>query len=118
MKQLLESLILTIAALTLFAGGCSTEYNRPLPDHGEDIRLLEPGDTVAIFYDGYDPGLSPIHDRISDDGAISLLVIGRIKVTGLTPKQAAVKIRDAYVPKYFSELIVNVILVEQAKPTR
>lgn len=56
---------------------------------------LAPGDIITVnFFDN--PDMQQQHLRITDDGTVPLLLLGSVKVAGLTPAQADAVIAEAY----------------------
>lgn len=104
-----------LLACSVFMGGCATQSKQPPVVEADPNYLLKPGDTISVSFDGPvgDDNIMPVRIlQIDDRGAVTLSLIGAIQIAGLTTTQAAAKIHDTYVPKYFSELTVIVKKVE------
>jgi protein involved in polysaccharide export with SLBB domain len=81
-------------ALLLMCGCVSTQKPEPMK---VDKEPLAPGDCIVVVFDLERP-LRQLF-IIDASGNVSLFYIGEIHLAGLTPKQAAQRIYDAYVPK-------------------
>jgi protein involved in polysaccharide export with SLBB domain len=102
MKGLCSTLLL---ACCISLGGCATKRTAAL----ETNHVLRPGDTISIHIDGPEDQFGPEPTfRIDGSGAVTLVLIGAIEIGGLTTTEAATKIHDAYVPKYYPELKIIV----------
>ena len=68
------------------------------------------GDTVTVIFSGVDQAsLPPAHEeRITEDGTITLQYLKPVVALGKTPGELQKEITDAYVPKYFTHLVVTV----------
>jgi protein involved in polysaccharide export with SLBB domain len=79
-----------------------------------DAALFQAGETVVIATaTGSDADTGPIAAAgqpylISDDGTLSLPLIGRIQAAGKSPGQLQDEIQKDYVPEYFVRLTVTV----------
>lgn len=74
--------------------GASAAHNMP------DGTAIIPGDILAIHvFDDID--LDQTHVRVTDNGEVTLLLIGTIKIGGMTAGEAAKVIADAYMSKHF-----------------
>jgi protein involved in polysaccharide export with SLBB domain len=78
-----------------------------------------PGDVLTVNLSGLDATTTvpamPV--RVNRDGALELPAVGAVKVVGLDLMGVEKAIRDAYVPKVYQDVAVNVMLVE-SHPTR
>lgn len=70
---------------------------------------FKPEDTVSITFVGPE-GLviAPFNGRVSEDGIITLPLIGSVKAAGKTATELQKEIHDAYVPKFYLRLTVTV----------
>lgn len=122
-----------LLACCVFMGGCAIQSRQM--DVAQMDRL-KPGDLISIYFLGENKMISDPPFPISDNGLVVMPIspfpiasqetqengsqslirpvefIGPIEIAGLTTTQAAAKIHDAYVPKYFPELTVIVKKVE------
>lgn len=116
-----------LLACCVFMGGCAIQSRQM--DVAQMDRL-KPGDSISIYFLGENKMISDPPFPISDNGLVvmpispfpiasqetrengSQSLIRPIEIAGLTTTQAAAKIHDAYVPKYFPELTVIVKKVE------
>lgn len=74
---------------------------------------FRPGDSVTVTFSGVGDTL-PIHEeRIKDDGAITLPLIGSVVALGKTPGELQKEIQDLYVPKFYKRLVVTVKSLDQ-----
>ena len=70
---------------------------------------LKPEDTISITFIGPEGQvIAPFEGRISENGTITLQLIGAIKAAGKTASELQKDIHDAYVPKYYLRLTVTV----------
>jgi polysaccharide biosynthesis/export protein len=71
--------------------------------------ILAPGDLVRVtFSDIPPPGLQPVEIRIPEDGRITLPYNMTVNAIGKTVSQLQDEIRNAYVPRLFVHLTVNI----------
>ena len=71
--------------------------------------ILKPEDLVSVSIVGPEGiVIAPFQGRISEDGTITLQLIGAIKAAGKTASELQKDIHDAYVPKYYLRLTVTV----------
>ena len=71
--------------------------------------ILAAGDLVRVtFSDLPPPGLQPVEIRIPEDGRITLPYNMTVQAVGKTVSQLQDEIRNAYVPKLFVNLTVNI----------
>ena len=80
------------------ASGATNQGIRFKPEDGINITFVGPESVVIPPFDG----------RISEDGNITLHLIGVIKAAGKTATELQKDIHDAYVPKYYLRLTVTV----------
>ena len=106
MKELC-SLLLACCILT---GGCATKQTAVEANQNEVLRL---GDTISVSITPENTIILTL--QIDDHGTATLPLVGPIEFAGLTSAQAAKKIRDAYVPKYYAEVEVVVRKVDSVK---
>ena len=97
--------ISSLLGLLLMCGCVSTQKPQPMK---VDTEPLAAGDCIFVVFQLEEPLRKPQQFIIDSSGDISLLYVGEIHLTGLTPKQAAQRIYDAYVPKCFSMMNVSV----------
>jgi len=70
---------------------------------------FKPEDTITIAFVGPEGAIiAPFDGRISEDGTVTLQLIGPIKAAGKTATELQKDIHDAYVPKYYLRLTVTV----------
>lgn len=114
------------AALVL--GGCSSASNPILfsdnpqpppgsvaaiasaetPAGGSTAARFQVGDTVTVDYSGTNDKIPENVQTVTEDGTITLPFIGLVRAAGLTTGELQQKVHDLYVPKYYTELTVNV----------
>lgn len=72
----------------------------------EDVLSITvtPGDQIVPA--------QPLKQRVRSDGTIDLPLVGTINVGGLRPSEAEGVIRDAYMPKYYTQAIVHLEVPE------
>lgn len=71
------------------------------------------GDLVTITFSGTET-VMPVHEeRIKDDGTVTLHLVGSILAQGKTPGELQKEIHDAYVPRFYTRLVVTVKPLEQ-----
>lgn len=68
---------------------------------------LRIGDMVVITFQGA-PTMTVHEERIKEDGSITLPIINSIKAAGKTRGQLQKDIQDAYVPKYYRNLVATI----------
>ena len=88
------------AASTDAKGGSASDT----PEQNVGIRV---GEYVDIVYTDA-PGATPAHEKVRDDGTITLMFDKTFKVLGKTSGELAREIRATYVPEYFKQLTVSV----------
>ncbi|MBI3191686.1 MAG: polysaccharide export protein [Pedosphaera parvula] len=94
--------------------GCLTDDvtptdSAPPPDMASAASdLLRKGDMVMITYSNIPTPPQPHQERIKDDGTITLPLIGSVVAEGKNPGQLQKVIQDAYVPKYYRNMVVTV----------
>jgi polysaccharide export outer membrane protein len=89
---LFASLSLTTSAQQLPSGGAGSNASAA----GENDSLpIGPGDHITLHVLNV-PDLDQPHLRVTDNGEIPLLLLGSIKISGLTPAAAAQRISAAY----------------------
>src|SRR3569833_47145 len=96
-----------LLALLLTCGCVSPQ--KPSLREADNIPLA-PGDCIAILIeplsaDGVDE-LTKFF-QLDSTGDVSLMYVGKIHLADLTPKQAARRVHEAYVPKYYYALHVT-----------
>jgi len=71
---------------------------------------FKPEDTIRITFVGPENSqvIQPHEGRVSEDGTITLPLIGAVKVAGKTAGELRTIIHDAYVPRYYLRLTVTV----------
>jgi len=71
---------------------------------------FKPEDTITIAFVGPEGtvNIPPFDGRISEDGTVTLPLIGAIKAAGKTATELQKDIHEAYVPKYYLRLNVTV----------
>jgi protein involved in polysaccharide export with SLBB domain len=110
-KDLYSALLL---ACCILAGGCATKQTTAVEANQNEV--LRPGDTIFAYATDQESPASPFPGfQIDDHGTATLPLVGPIEFAGLTSAQAAKKIRDAYVPKYYAEVEVVVRKVDSVK---
>lgn len=72
---------------------------------GEVIRV---GETLDIVYSDTTTPLQPAHEKVRDDGTITLMWDKTFKAAGKTPGDLAKEIRATYVPDYYTQLTVSI----------
>jgi protein involved in polysaccharide export with SLBB domain len=98
--------ILYLVVLLLLSGCASAPKPAPV-----DNIPLAPGDCIALFV--HAPSAQKDDDTpqfyiVNASGDVSLPYFSKMHLEGLTLEQAGQRIREAYVPNYFHELIVSV----------
>lgn len=66
------------------------------------------GDTITVDLSGTLQKIPDNVQTVTEDGTITLPYIGAVRAAGLTAGELQREIHDAYVPKYYTELTVNV----------
>lgn len=66
------------------------------------------GDMVTVDYSGTPDKLPENVQTVTEDGTITLPYVGTIRARGLTTGELQKEIHDAYVPRYYTQLTVNV----------
>ena len=104
-----------ILGLTLAFNACVSPEPQALPREAKGLDsnrpstdLLRPGDLLVITFSGVSSPLPAHQDRVRDDGKITLPDIGDIQAAGKMRAQLQQDIHDAYVPKLYKQLTVNV----------
>ena len=70
--------------------------------------IIKPEDSITVTFLGPEGQvLPPFEGRVSEDGTITLQLIGAVKAAGKTAGELQKDIHDAYVPKYFQRLTVT-----------
>lgn len=92
--------------------------SRPAPVTVRAPYRLGPGDVLTVGLTGLNEtvDVTPVQVRLNRNGEVVLPVAGMIKIGGMEIEDAEDAILDAYVPKYFRTLSVN-IEVLQYEPT-
>jgi polysaccharide export outer membrane protein len=86
-----------------------TQYSAP---EVAKASVFRPSDNLAIRLDTA-TGREEHVKTVDEDGNIELPFVGKMKMVGLTVSQAQETIRKAYVPRYYSYLVVTVVLQTQ-----
>lgn len=73
-----------------------------------DVARFRVGETVIVSFSGPPTPIDSHQEIIKEDGTINLDNIGKIYAVGKTAGELQNEIHDAYVPKYFVRLTVNV----------
>lgn len=102
---------LTVALALMLLAGCETTGSSGFGAGGKNAvssvppNVFKVGDLVIVTFSGINSGtpIAPHEERIKEDGAITLTLIGSVKAEGKTPGQLQKVIRDLFVPKYFGE---------------
>ncbi|MBB5059877.1 polysaccharide export outer membrane protein [Granulicella aggregans] len=64
-----------------------------------DTNPIVAGDVISFHvYD--EPDLDAFHVRVTDSGTVPLLLVGSVKISGMTPGEASIAIADAYMQKH------------------
>ncbi len=105
--------------VTLLGNGCATTgdtgsvatNSQPVSattpvNPSEDVELRV-GDLVVITFQNA-PDLTTHEERIKEDGSITLKWIGAVKAAGKTRGQLQKGIQEAYVPKYYPNLVATI----------
>jgi polysaccharide biosynthesis/export protein VpsN len=66
------------------------------------------GDTVTVDLSGTLQKIPENVQTVTEEGTVTLPYIGPVRAAGLTAGELQKEIHDAYVPKYYTELTVNV----------
>lgn len=86
-----------ILALCELATGCAS--HREEGDHFTDLSPLRAGERIGINFRGVPDG-GPWVGQIDTDGSVIVADL-RVRIAGLTPSEAAEKITNTFVPKYY-----------------
>ena len=88
----------------------TTPDSPPSPDVKERAAsdLLRKGDLVVVTFSNIPNPPLPHQERIKEDGTITLPLIGSVMAAGKNPGQLQKEIQEAYVPKYYRNLVVTV----------
>lgn len=89
-------------------GGTTTSPIPPATNKKSNWDIFHPGDQLTVMFGGIDPVPQPQIERITEDGTITLPLIGAVQAAGKTQGQLQKEIRDAYVPKFYVRLTVTV----------
>jgi protein involved in polysaccharide export with SLBB domain len=130
MKTLTQYLLLLCLALGV--AGCATNSYEPdpvfttnglnaaassnsEPANISDFGRFNYGDVVVVNFSGgpADLQMPPHEERVTEDGTITLNLVGSIKALGKTPSMLQKEIHDKYVPAYYKRLTVTVRPFEQ-----
>ncbi|MBI5686964.1 MAG: polysaccharide biosynthesis/export family protein [Verrucomicrobia bacterium] len=84
----------------------TTQYSAP---DVAKASVFRPADNLAIRLDTA-TGREEHVKTVDEDGNIELPFVGKMKMVNLTVSQAQEVIRKAYVPRYYSYLVVTVVL--------
>jgi polysaccharide export outer membrane protein len=70
---------------------------------------IKPEDSISIsFVDPMGTVIAPFTGRVSEEGTVTLPLIGAVKAAGRTAAELQKDIHDAYVPKYYLRMTVTV----------
>lgn len=107
------SFLLGLLVWVTLPTGCTTTgtQGEALPAQGPS-EFIQAGDTIEITLGLPNtptaaPNL-PTEHKVKTDGSINLELIGDVIANAKTPKQLEQEIHDAYVPKYYKRVTVNV----------
>lgn len=103
------------ACLSLFTAvvftGCSSPSQGQLnlkPLNGTDVARYRVGETVIVDFSGSPIVIEPLEGPITEDGNITLPLIGPVTAAGLTAGELQNEIYTNYVPKYYVRLTVTI----------
>lgn len=106
---------LSLLFLVLGGTGCLTDSassteNAAPPDPASIAasELLRKGDMVMITFSNIPNPPLPHQERIKEDGTLTLPLIGSVKAEGKNPGQLQKELQDAYVPKYYRNMVLTV----------
>jgi polysaccharide biosynthesis/export protein len=83
----------------------------PTYGDGSETLLIGPGDTLHVQI--LDTPEMEQHPRVTDAGEIPLIGVGNLKVTGLTPAEAASRIRERLITSHYMNHPDVVVTIEQ-----
>jgi len=101
------------ALILLMAGGCAAR--RPLPSlpPAPSKVTIGPGDLVEVRFI-YTPDMN-LTQNVRPDGKITLDLIGDVDVSGLTPAEAAAKLRRLYADELKTPVITVILRSQYAR---
>jgi polysaccharide export outer membrane protein len=70
--------------------------------------VIQVGEILDITYSDTPSGLQPAHEKVREDGTITLMFDKTFHAAGKTQGDLAREIRKAYVPDYFQQLTVSI----------
>jgi len=83
-----------------------------VPENAMGPYRVGPGDTLGIAFAGPQVGLMPVFQvRVDRNGMIELPVVGPVNVLDKELEDVDTVIREAYVPRVYSEVTVNAQLI-------
>jgi protein involved in polysaccharide export with SLBB domain len=99
----------------LLGSGCQTLKKAftfsPIPDDGsqsldDSTNRYAVGDLITVRFPGTIDPIPEYHERIKEDGTITLPLIGTVKAAGKTPAELQGEIHDLYVPRFYKDLTI------------
>lgn len=79
-----------------------------VPENAMGPYRVGPGDTLGIAFAGPQVGLTPVFQvRVDRNGVIELPVVGPVNVLDKELENVDTTIREAYLPRVYSEVTVN-----------
>ncbi len=109
MKRSLRILCSLGASVCLFALGCASPQRTATSVNAPDPAPLQPGERVTVEFRYVDA--PPLVYQIDARGFIAL-GDQAVEVAGLSPAEAAARIRQIYVPGYYRQMEVQVTRVQ------
>src|SRR4051794_315472 len=79
----------------------SKRVNAGSVEESPSQEAIRAGEMLDIVYSDTQGGLQPAHEKVRDDGTITLMFDKSFKAAGKTPGELAREIRKVYVPDYF-----------------
>lgn len=109
MKRLACLFLGVVLVLGLFSAGCRSSQPMAGGTAIMDCPPLRKGESIRVEMERFEVGF-----RVCEIDADGFVTLGpfRIEVAGLSPDQAASKIRQTFVPWHYIELIVRVVRVQ------
>src|ERR1035438_3524520 len=108
MKPHLSVLLSAAVGFCVLAPGCASQREQNTSKPPKEADRLVAGDPVRINLRGTGLSLAPMEYSmkysLDENGRIKLLFNVSFELAGLTPDEAASRIRDAYVPRFFRTL--------------
>ncbi len=104
------ALLLSFVVISCSMTGRSAVATRPLGSSfdKEILAVLGPGDVVDIRV--FDENTLSGNHQIDSKGSVILPLVGRVKLSALTPEEAARRIADRYEGKYLKNAEVSVFV--------